>query len=97
MAVGGVSKTQLKIGENMNSLFFTKLRSKTDEDQESKVLYALQHTIRNRAAQTLLSWCFLNKYISPRAVMTLVTFFRTVTMATLMYFRLHIIQMDKQI
>lgn len=32
MAVGGVSKTQLKIGENMNSLFFTKLRSKTDEN-----------------------------------------------------------------
>ena len=53
---------------------------------------ALQHTIRNKAVQTLLSWCFLNKYISPRAVMTIVTFFNIVTIATLMYFKLHIIQ-----
>lgn len=46
------------------------------------------HTIRKRAVQTLLSWVLLNKYISPTAVITLVTFFRTVTIATLMYFRL---------
>lgn len=47
-------------------------------------------TIKKRAAQTLLSWCFWKRYISPRAVITLVTFFRTVTIATLIYFKLQI-------
>ena len=37
------------------------------------------HTIWNSVVQTLLSCCFLNRYISPVAVITLVTFFRTIT------------------
>ena len=45
-------------------------------------------TIKKRAAQTLLSWCLLKRYISPTAVITFVTFLRTVTIATLMYFKL---------
>lgn len=49
---------------------------------------ATKHTIKKRAAQTLLSWCLLKRYISPTAVITFVTFFRTVTIATLMYFKL---------
>ncbi|WVZ20368.1 hypothetical protein V8G54_007690 [Vigna mungo] len=80
----------------VNSLFYITVRALNSQNKEIARFksQARQHTIRNRAAQTLPSWCFLNKYISPRAVMTLVTFFRTVTMATLMYLKLHIIQRD---
>lgn len=45
-------------------------------------------TINKRAIQTLPPWYLLKKYVSPSAVITLVTFFKTVTIATLMYVKL---------
>lgn len=51
-------------------------------------LNCTEHTIKIKAAHTLLSWCFLKRYISPSAVITFVTFFKTVTIATFMYFKL---------
>jgi len=44
--------------------------------------------MRKSAPQTLREWRFRNRYISPSAVMRLVTFFRMVTIATPMYCKL---------
>lgn len=74
---------------------------KIQNERNTAILFAVYDlekvawlTIRKRAAQTLLSWCLLNRYISPTAVITFVTFFRTVTIATFMYFRLQRIHMN---
>lgn len=45
-------------------------------------------TIRNIAVQTFWFWCFRNRYNSPIAVKIFVTFFRMVTIAIFMYFKL---------